>query len=50
MSSQLNQNQAQALENRFHTEIPVAGVWGQPGTGKTFVVGTEVTRAMTELD
>ncbi|MGB8936133.1 MAG: AAA domain-containing protein [Candidatus Nitrosopolaris sp.] len=50
MSSQLNQSQTQALENRLHTEIPVAGVWGPPGTGKTFVAGTEATRAVTELD
>ena len=50
MRSQLNQSQTQALENRLHTEIPVAGVWGPPGTGKTFVAGTEATRAMTELD
>ena len=48
MSSQLNQSQTQALENRLHTEIPVAGVWGPPGTGKTFVAGTEATRAVTE--
>jgi Cdc6-like AAA superfamily ATPase len=50
LSSQLDQSRAQALENRFHTEIPVVDVWGLPGTGKTFVVGTEVTRAVTELD
>ena len=50
LSSQLNQSQTQALENRFHTEIPVAGVWGPPGTGKTFVAATEATRAVTELD
>jgi superfamily I DNA and/or RNA helicase len=50
LSSQLNHSQIQALETRFHTEIPVAGVWGPPGTGKTFVAATEVTRAMTELD
>jgi AAA domain len=50
MSSQLNQSQAQALENRLHTEIPVAGVWGPPGTGKTFVAATEAIRAVTELD
>ncbi|MGC1932459.1 MAG: AAA domain-containing protein, partial [Candidatus Nitrosopolaris sp.] len=50
MTSQLNQSQTQALENRFHTEIPVAGVWGPPGTGKTFVAATESTRAVTELD
>ncbi|MRN61156.1 MAG: AAA family ATPase [Nitrosopumilales archaeon] len=50
MSSQLNQSQTQALTNRLYTEIPVAGVWGPPGTGKTFVAATEATRAVTELD
>ena len=50
MSSQLNQSQTQALTNRLYTEIPVAGVWGPPGTGKTFVAATEATRAVIELD
>lgn len=50
MSSQLNQSQTQALTNRLYSEIPVAGVWGPPGTGKTFVAATEATRAVTELD
>jgi superfamily I DNA and/or RNA helicase len=50
MSSQLNQSQTQALTNRLYTEIPVAGVWGPPGTGKTFVAAAEATRAVTELD
>jgi superfamily I DNA and/or RNA helicase len=50
LNSQLNQSQTQALENRLYTEIPVAGVWGPPGTGKTFVAATEATCAVTELD
>ena len=50
MNSQLNQSQTQALTNRLYTEIPVAGVWGPPGTGKTFVAATEATRAVIELD
>src|SRR5438034_7676007 len=50
MSSQLNQSQTQALTNRLYSETPVAGIWGPPGTGKTFVAATEATRAVTELD
>jgi predicted ribonuclease YlaK len=50
LNSQLNQSQTQALENRLYTEIPVVGVWGPPGTGKTFVAATEATCAVTELD
>ncbi len=46
----LNASQIHALEKRIGVEKPVAGVWGPPGTGKTFVLATEATRAVTELD
>jgi hypothetical protein len=52
MNSQLNQSQTQALSNRLYARDhhQVAGIWGPPGTGKTFVAGTEATCAVTELD
>jgi AAA domain-containing protein len=49
-TSPLNASQIHALEKRIHVEKPVAGVWGPPGTGKTFVLAIEATRAVTELD
>ncbi len=52
MNSQLNQSQTQALSNRLYSRDhhQVAAIWGPPGTGKTFVAGTEATCAVTELD
>jgi superfamily II DNA or RNA helicase len=37
------------LEKRILAKKQVAGIWGPPGTGKTFVLANEATRAVTEV-
>lgn len=47
----LNDSQITALNDRLSTtRQPVGGIWGPPGTGKTFVAANEVVRAVTEND
>jgi superfamily I DNA and/or RNA helicase len=47
----LNQSQQNALSNRlFLNKECIGGVWGPPGTGKTFVAAIEAANALMERD
>ncbi len=47
----LNQSQQNALSNRlFLNKECIGGVWGPPGTGKTFVAAIEAANALIERD
>ena len=45
----LNPTQIQALEERLRPwRNPIGGIWGPPGTGKTFVAAYEAIKAILE--
>ena len=45
----LNPTQIQALEERLRPwRNPIGGIWGPPGTGKTFVAACEAAQAILE--
>ena len=45
----LNQSQTKALEERLRPwGNPIGGIWGPPGTGKTFVAAYEAIKAILE--
>ena len=47
----LNDSQTRALDDRLSiNREPAGGIWGPPGTGKTFVAAHEATRAVIEND
>ena len=51
LTSLLNPSQQNALSNRlFQNKECIGGIWGPPGTGKTFVAAIEAANALIELD
>ncbi len=48
LTAMLNESQKKALTGRFDVERSIRGIWGPPGTGKTFVAAIEATKALIE--